>query len=316
MHALRNVVALAQRQPATDGRARAGGHQGVQRIDVEREVDGGVVADVAQRHLHHPPDAVPVNVVHAEGANAMLSQDQLLPPVHVPQADVDQLLDAEQVLGLQPPEHILSCLLGQPREERNRHAVHIPAVAALGRVDVGVRIDPDDGHLPTQPLPDGLRRPADRADGNGMVAAEGEHEAALLGVRVDLFRELLRHGRDRERVFHPADIRIRGGDELFVGVHRIIVMELVPELFAQLGEETALDQGRGRSVDSWFALRGVSLRRSGGGATRLTWPPEKPTATTPSWSGLERNLGWIMEVVVMLEMRRRRCYSDRRVKEA
>jgi hypothetical protein len=33
---------------------------------------------------------------------------------------------------------------------------------------------------------------------------------------------------------------------------------------------------------------------------RITWPPEKPTATTPSSSGLDKNLGWIMEVVVIL----------------
>ena len=32
----------------------------------------------------------------------------------------------------------------------------------------------------------------------------------------------------------------------------------------------------------------------------LTCPPEKPTATTPSWSPLVRNLGWIIEVVVMI----------------
>lgn len=33
---------------------------------------------------------------------------------------------------------------------------------------------------------------------------------------------------------------------------------------------------------------------------KLTWPPEKPTATTPSCAPLERNFGSIIDVVVML----------------
>lgn len=36
--------------------------------------------------------------------------------------------------------------------------------------------------------------------------------------------------------------------------------------------------------------------RRDGTAWRLTWPPEKPTATTPSSSGCDRNLDSIIEV--------------------
>jgi hypothetical protein len=36
-----------------------------------------------------------------------------------------------------------------------------------------------------------------------------------------------------------------------------------------------------------------------------TCPPEKPTATTASWSPFERNFGWTIDVVVILiELRR------------
>lgn len=38
-------------------------------------------------------------------------------------------------------------------------------------------------------------------------------------------------------------------------MYRIIVMDLVSELVAKLGKETALDEDRGASVDSCFALR-------------------------------------------------------------
>ena len=33
-----------------------------------------------------------------------------------------------------------------------------------------------------------------------------------------------------------------------------------------------------------------------------TWPPEKPTATTPSWSPFERNLDGIVEGEVISRM--------------
>jgi hypothetical protein len=45
-----------------------------------------------------------------------------------------------------------------------------------------------------------------------------------------------------------------------------------------------------------------------------TCPPEKPTATTASWSPFERNFGWTIDVVVILiELRRVRwiyCGGD------
>jgi hypothetical protein len=74
---------------------------------------------------------------------------------------------------------------------------------------------------------------------------------------VDLFREPLCDSRHRERVFHTAHIRVGGGHEIIVGVYRIVVMDLVSELVAKLGKETALDEDRGASVDSCFALRNL-----------------------------------------------------------
>ncbi len=57
------------------------------------------------------------------------------------------------------------------------------------------------------------------------------------------------------------------------------------------------------STPGWHcAGRGV-LSESGllGGEIRgLTWPPEKPTATTPSSLPLARNLGWIVDGEVMV----------------
>jgi len=60
MHALGDIIALAERQAAADGGAGAGGPLRIQGVDVEGEVDGGVGADVAEGEGHDVADAVSV----------------------------------------------------------------------------------------------------------------------------------------------------------------------------------------------------------------------------------------------------------------
>lgn len=56
--ALGDEVALAQGQAAADGRAGAGRPLGVEGVDVEGQMDRGVVADVGEGHLDDAADAV------------------------------------------------------------------------------------------------------------------------------------------------------------------------------------------------------------------------------------------------------------------
>ena len=58
MHALGDVVAFPQGQAAAHGGAGAGRPLGIQGVDVEGEVDGGVVADVSEGHFHDSADTV------------------------------------------------------------------------------------------------------------------------------------------------------------------------------------------------------------------------------------------------------------------
>jgi hypothetical protein len=104
--------------------------------------------------------------MHAESLDAMLPQDQLLSPIHVPLSNVHQFLQTDQVLRLQPPKHILSLLLCKPSQERNRHAMDIPTLARLGCVDITVCIYPNDSHFSVQTLPDGFRSTSDCANGD------------------------------------------------------------------------------------------------------------------------------------------------------
>ncbi|KFZ03956.1 hypothetical protein V501_09274, partial [Pseudogymnoascus sp. VKM F-4519 (FW-2642)] len=60
VHALGDVVALAKGEAAADGGPGAGRPLGVEGVDIEGEVDGGVVADVGEGHFHDFADAVSV----------------------------------------------------------------------------------------------------------------------------------------------------------------------------------------------------------------------------------------------------------------
>lgn len=60
MDALADEVALTQGQATTHRGTSAGCPLGVQRIDVEREVDGGIVANVSESHLDNATDTVTI----------------------------------------------------------------------------------------------------------------------------------------------------------------------------------------------------------------------------------------------------------------
>jgi len=204
MHALSNEIALSERQTASHRSSSARRKPRVQRINVERQVNGRVRADPAERHVHDLADAVAVDVVHAERLDAVLAQDLLLAAVDVAQADVHDLLDADAVLVRDPAERRVGLVAREAGEEGDGHAVDVAAVGGLGGVDVGVRVDPDDGHVAAEALADGLGGAADGADCDAVVAAEGEDEAALFGVVVDLLAEGLSDGADGSGLLHTA----------------------------------------------------------------------------------------------------------------
>lgn len=171
-----------------------------------------------------------------------------------------------------------------------------------------MRIHPDDGHLAVQPFPDGFRGAGDGPYGDGVVAPERQDAAALLRVLVDLLAEPLRDGADGEWVFHVAVIGVRGRHDGGVGVDGVVVEEVIAEVFFELGQETGGDEGCGCGIDAGFALFCFwGLLRSptgkenwGWGCLFFTWPPEKPTAMTPSSLLLDRNLGLMVEGEVMI----------------
>lgn len=181
--------------------------------------------------------------MHAESPNAVFPQDLLLSSVYITQSNVDQLLQRDLVLSLEPAKGIFTLLRRQASEKRNRHAVNIPTVARLGSIDISVGVYPDNCQLSTESLANGLRSARNGTNSNAVVATEGENQAALARVSIDLFRQLLVHGRDSERVLHVAVVGVGLRDQLFVGMDGIVMVELVAQLFAQLGEQAGRDEG-------------------------------------------------------------------------
>lgn len=254
VHALGDEVALAQSQTASHGSAGAGSETRVKSIDVEGQMDRSVRANPAQSHVHDLADAVTVDVVHAERLDAVLAQDLLLAAIHVAQADVYQLLDADAVLVLQPAERRVGLVRCETRQERDWHAVDVAAVGRLGRVDVGVRVHPDHGHVAAQALADRFGSAADGADGDAVVAAESEDAAAFFGVVVDLLAERFRHGADGTRLLHAAVVGVGRGQKVGVRVDFVVKVDVVLEIVLQLVREARLDQSHWRSIDARFAL--------------------------------------------------------------
>lgn len=205
-----------------------------------------------KKRAHH----IPVNIKHAKRLDSILAQNALLPGIHVAQANVDQLAQVQPVLLLEPAKVLVVVLGGQARQEGDRHAVDVAAVARLGGVDVGVGVDPDDGDLAAEALADGAGAAADGADGDAVVAAEGEDQAALGGVGVDLLGDAAGDGRDGLGVLHAAvgAVGAGGGDHVRVQVDRVVAVEPVAELVAQLGQQARGDEGGGGGVDAGFAL--------------------------------------------------------------
>lgn len=74
---LTDEVALTQSQAATDWGTGAGSPLRVQRIDVEREVDGSIIANVSESHLDNATDAVTVMRKEIRVSRAVIQRGQV-----------------------------------------------------------------------------------------------------------------------------------------------------------------------------------------------------------------------------------------------
>ena len=187
----------------------------------------------------------------------MLPQNLLLAPVNVTQTNVDQLLGAQHVVGLQPSKDVLSRLGRKASQKRDGHSVDVAAVRGLGGVDVGMCVDPDDGDFASQALADCPCCAGNGANSDGVVAAEGQDELSRLCVVVDLFADFLCNGASKFRPLHAAVVGVVGWQHLRVVVYLAVEGDLEVQVFLELLDQAGLDQRHGSSINTWLWLEGV-----------------------------------------------------------
>jgi hypothetical protein len=124
-------------------------------------------------------------------------------------------------------------------------------------------------------------------------------------MAVHLFAKPLGDCTYRTRVLHVTVFGVAVRQDFFVRMDGIVMTKVVSKLFVKLREESARYEGRWSSVNARFALGDVRMHvRSTSRNDRLhAWPPEKPTAITPSSWPLLRNLGLTMEGVAIVRYR-------------
>lgn len=218
MHTLCDIVPFSEGQTSAHGRARRWRPLRIQRVDVKGEMDRRIRPDVTEGHFHDAADTVAIDVMHAEGSDSVFAEDLFLAAVDVAEADVDEFGEADELVGSQPAEDVALVRGGEAGQEGDGHAVDVAGVGRFRRVDVGVRVDPDDGDFsPVEPLADGFGGAGDGADCDAVIAAEGEDEAAFFGLGVYSRAEGFGDGGDGARIFHAA----------MVGVWRTLWSEII-----------------------------------------------------------------------------------------
>ena len=176
---LAGEVGLAVGEAASDGRPDARRDLGVERVEVERDVDEARARYAVERLPHRALDPDPVDVAHREDADARLVQERALGGVERADADED---DPRRVDGRQrSAPRGRTTPAPRPSGRGERHPVDVPRRARLGRVEIAVGVDPDDATRLTR----GRGEAGQRPDRDRVVAAEHERQRAVAHVCLD-----------------------------------------------------------------------------------------------------------------------------------
>lgn len=194
--------------------------------------------------------------MHAKRLDPVIPEEFLLTTIDVAQTNIHQFPGVNDLIILQPAENILLLLASKSGQKGHRHAVDVPTRTQLGRVDIGVRIDPDHSDLPTQSLADGLGRPRNGPDGDRVVTTEGEGEPALLGVVVHLLAQLARDGAHGAGLLHASMVRVGAGQDGFVEMNLFVMVDLIAQVVTKLVDKSGFDEGQRGRFDAWLALLG------------------------------------------------------------
>ena len=130
--------------------------------------------------VDHRLDSTPVEVADRVHGDVELAHERLL--ARVERADADEC-DALGIDRRQRQPVSANALAADPEHRRERHPVDVSARRRLGRVEVAVRVQPEDA------AGAGSGQPAQCADRDRVVAAEDERHQARTSSRLDLARD-------------------------------------------------------------------------------------------------------------------------------
>src|SRR5439155_16240849 len=216
---LHRAVGLAEGDPAAHrsayaGRLRRVPHVHVKRYDEPRRPFGGE----SQALFHHPAHSLLVHLAHGEYIDARLLHHAALARVEIPHADQHALLRLELWRVAENPGQRLRSVSEGGREG---HAVHVPAGAGLGRVHVGVGVNPDAAHgLVAVAVK--LGDAGDRADRNRVIAAQRHGKEPRLERLVNAVRDFLARLLDFLQVLGALVAKVLLLGELDVNVARVL----------------------------------------------------------------------------------------------
>ena len=130
----------------TIGNRQTGGRKfrSIHKIHIKAQVDVRGV-DLLQNFAAARLDAILLNLWHANGANVVFCQDNLLSLVHAAGADVEQVLRQQERGGR--PHGFIQSAITQSQTGSQRHTMDVVGFGGEVSVDVGVGIDPDNAEL-------------------------------------------------------------------------------------------------------------------------------------------------------------------------
>ena len=171
--------------------------------------------DAVERLPHRALDPDPVDVAHREHADVGLPEERSL--ARVERADADERDPGRVERGKGEPV-VREPLRRSAERAAERHPVHVPGRARLGRVEVAVRVDPDHAAR----LPRRGRETGERPERDRVVAAEHERAAPSRTVASTQRRELRARVEDlrqepRPLVDERERLRLRRDDVAAIG---------------------------------------------------------------------------------------------------
>src|SRR6266700_6704748 len=190
---LHREMGLAIAQSTTYRRAHTRSLTWVQRVHIQAKMNGVMPSRNGDSSTQHFRDPKPINIRHGKDVHMVSAQQLLLSRIEITSANDDN------VVGVQlrsPATNMCQEWIAQSGQSGKDHAMNIARWSCHLRIEVGMRIDPDDPNLAVH-----VGDPADRTECNTMIPSQDERELVRAQSIGYLLSQILGHLHDGFEVF-------------------------------------------------------------------------------------------------------------------